>query len=272
MGEASGISEFEEALAKENYVLSDTDPIHPGLSPAYADGVFPANNFLQLDDATLAYMSRHIAESVMLFSMPNIRVPAKVFGEIKIFQDIVCEKMAKLNQLDRQSRERHHKAPNKKYDAMRQGKKDALCELCFDYVNLCRLVRDRVFRPEHPVIFSELEQLIVDVAERCGSKRDFSSRYDSPERKHGDSHADEQLVAAAIYRTLCDGESTAILTPDSDIPRLLADSFRRLTGRYSQFPTLLGRSPIKVYFVLPDKERPARFDVITFGSDYSRSR
>ena len=270
MGEASGISEFEQALANESYVLSDTEPIHPGLSAAYAESIFPANNFLQLDDAVLEYMSRHIAESVSLFSMPKMHVPVKVYAEIKIFQDIICDKMAALNQLDKKSQERYHKSPNKKYDALRQKRKEKLCDLCFDYVNLCKVVKDSVFRPENPVVFSELERLVVDVAERCGSKIDFSHRYSSPKSKRDDSHADEQLVAAALYRTLCDGQSTAILTPDSDIRRILIHTCRRLTGRHAGFPTILGRYPIKVYFVLPDKERPARFDVVTFGADYSR--
>ena len=132
--------------------------------------------------------------------------------------------------------------------------------------------REAVFRPLEPQKFGALERAILTVSENTDSKRDYSHRHEeNPIRRPDDLRADESLVAAALYVSLVDKEPCTIVTPDSDIRRLLIASCRLIANGEipggKDFYDALREFNIRVYFAVSNG---LKLDVDTQNLSFDR--
>lgn len=256
---------FEDILAREDYVLSDTETHNVSGLNWYADFVYPAVHYSEIDLRELSSAAGRVALLRRWFSEPAVHAVPNVVAEVSRFSGILHDKLTMLNRFERTG----HKSSNKDRAAKRRKRKlrgrferrsseaKGMFEgICFDYMNIHRSAQKGVFRPESPEKFGCIERKVRSVAERTGAKRDNRGFYGRLYTDCEDLHADEQIVAAALYRSLCEGCETAIVTPDSDIARILVNVYHGMKSERKESAEAvsfsLSRFPVRLYFVRHD--------------------
>jgi len=247
---------FEEIVNNESLILIDS-----GLSTGkpgeawYRIGVYEAKKYSELDADILHKWIAELRDLSNLLLRPNIRTVEKVVDEFVYTRELLREKLIKLNGRQMTIKKLHRD----KY-RIQQGceetefKKGLLEELCFLYHEVQRVAKRTVLDHFDQNKFNLLERAVISIAEVSWAKRDFSYPYkNSFRKKEGDSHTDEQLVAAALYLSILDGTESCILTKDSHIKRILKNAYAYLTCNEIPINKIvleaLREKPIRAYFV-----------------------
>lgn len=246
---------FDELTEREPFILSDTDTYHNRSTPWYRENLYYASSLKELDTALLESVIAMTSEQNKWWAIPNIYAAPLVYREIERFYDILHEKLCNL--VDRERRRVKRRKCIREAESEETADKRALLEkLCMVYRERSRIAHRSIYKPSDAMSFDAFETTVRIIAEHTGAKIDYSNRYERIERKSEDLHADEQLVALALFRSLKEHKTTAIVTPDSDIARLTADvvcSLESLDGSMSI--AQLRVVPVRVYFFSKDDDR-----------------
>jgi hypothetical protein len=256
MGEAedSELFTFDQILEREPYVLSDAEPVGCTHRRWYEEGVYNSSDFSQMDQRLLRTTNNDLQVVRTWFADPKVHTTSKVIAEIDRFRQILHDKQAMLNTAAVCPNSRRRK----KYSRPDYSLDFAECsslfgDICFKYVNTVRSARRNVFNPSDPDVFSAFEQFVVEAADEWCAKRDFVPRGEQCFKKNEDLHADEELVAAALYRSFFDNERSCIVSPDSDIARIVIAVCKKMQGTVWSYSAndSMKRYPVRVYFVVP---------------------
>ncbi len=256
---------FEDIMDREIYIISDSDTHNTSGVDWYADFVYPADYYHEMDIHSLSSSAHCVAGLRDWFSEPRVHAVPNVVAEIARFRDILHYKVTMLNEFEtaRHRSSGKNRVVNRRKRKMngrfeeRSGEAKSILEgICFDYVRIFKSAEKNAFRPESPDRFRCIGEKVLHVAESTGCKVDnkalFGQRYTDCE----DLHADEQIVAAALYRSLYEGKETAIVTPDSDLARILVNTYydMRQDSRESAevVSFAMSKYPIRLYFVKKD--------------------
>ena len=245
------IYSFESILQIEPLILIDTG-IKDYTNPRwYKDKVYYASKFSQLDKSVLEQNLGILEKFKTQLSEPTVYTTKKVVEEIGGFVDIITEKLVTLNRFENLRHERKNNRRYDKYDDSQEKK--LLQELCFLYDQIYRLASHKVLKIENPKSFHGLEQIVLATG-IFGGKKDFTDRYGMRTKKKAeDRHTDEELVATALYLSITEGKQSCIVTPDSDIKRLLLKTKEYLTDKKTEdnevYLKALTKNPVRVYFM-----------------------
>jgi len=252
--EMSGEIEYSmlDLLDGEEIILLDGEPMRSGHPNWYSRHFFDAQRFQDLDEQVLEDISEYFKTMKEFFTASNVRTTPLVYEEMQRFESIVHGKLEKLTKHE-QNAIRYHE----KQDESTQYKRQLLETITFQQRLMCKKARKKVFNPDVALRFEDLENKISIVSAMSKAKKDFSWRYNCIPAKHNGQHADEQLVAAGLYLSIVDGKQVAVVSPDSDMGRILdegADYLRRC-GNLMGLPVKerLCDYPVRVYFALTDR-------------------
>lgn len=260
----------EQVMENEDFILTDSD-VHNHLHRDwYAQWVYEARDFKELDVAMLMEVAEYTRQTEGWLSQPNVYAVPNVFAEIYRFKEILRDKVSALERAYRNMPQRLRMAEDEHASERRQAGKAVLSSICFSYVNATRLARKGMFMPSDRE-FEVLEDAVMAAAMACDSKRDSSVDCLRGRSAPSDLHADEQLVAAALYRSFFEDKPSCIVTPDSDIARLLIDSCNYIEEMFLDGARLatraLEKNPVRVYFLVPQRsQRIFRLQVDTAHS------
>jgi len=221
MGEAVT---FEDVLQREERIFTDTEISPQEQDGWYNDTVYGARRYSQLNHCLLFQVLQSAEEMRDWMSNPRVNATARVADEIKRFRDIIRNKLKFLNRYERQMLRGRHRVLQDSVG--RDMGKDLLESIGFVYHQIFGKARHKQFKPRHQQMFSYLEQMVLDVAATTDAKRDHAANYGKLQAE--DLHADESLVAAALYTAVVDFQPSAIVTLDIDIRRLLEVTLRKL--------------------------------------------
>jgi hypothetical protein len=220
--------------------------------------VYPVACFRDLDRDVLSRVSSYTRRLQQWFSEENVHAVPKVIAEMARFRDILRNKVEALNRLDRLKAARMKEPEDECEKSLGEENRRLLNDVCFGYVNACRLAGKNHFVAGEPESFSLLEDAVVRAAALSRSKRDFNRRHGHYLAQPADLHADEQIAAAAIYRSVFEHEDCCIVSPDSDIPRILVDACKYIEEVELRGDRLasaaLRKHPVRVYFVRSAEE------------------
>ena len=95
--------------------------------------------------------------------------------------------------------------------------------------------KESEFFPREKTEYDFLEKIVLGVTEETHAKIDYGKVYHPDRRteKRVDFHTDEQLVASALYLSVAEDKSCAIITRDTDIKRILFNTLSYLTYPYT---------------------------------------
>ena len=252
------IFSFERIIDKEGYLICDTSAVSQlALS---SKKVYQTKSF---SDFSLDLIEKEIEKiSIFLEFMenPKILFTSKVSEEIRSIRDNLGNKIHFLREnynLRRNGRKSCDEKP------IEQIKLEEIHEL---YNELHRASRRSVFFPGQRQIYSFLEKIVLSVTRNTDAKIDYGFFYrkDDKPRKREDLHADEQLVAAALYLSAFERRNGGILTRDSDIKRILRNTlfYLKNSGQqgYIEIISLLRKNPISLYHAEENMEAKLLID------------
>lgn len=210
----------------------------------YKEEVYEKKTFSQLDTSYLSLVKENLTKFLNLLSRQEISTVSRVVSEIARFKEKIHEKLEHLIR-----RENYHGRRIKNQEHENYGR-TVFEEIMLTYKEMHRIAAKSVFTPRDPK-FEGLVKAMDIISSSSSSIKDYGSRYgDEHTRRSEDLHADEELVAAAIYNSL-EQKPSAIITGDSDLSILLQNAIRFLGNLRNSKSTLdsLRTYSIHIYFV-----------------------
>ncbi len=254
--ECKGINEpvaLDDILAEEPLILTDT-----GLYATswYQEDVYDISLFSEINKDVLCNQQIALQNLFNWFSHPNVFTTERVVREIKRIKELVREKLIYLNSFEKRAIKKTRKKIMKDSDGYREINKKLLQDICFQYIQIIKIASNSVLKPEYTKGFNILYELVLRVAKETGAKINFDSLYLDFRPPAEDFHTDEQLVATALYISVFDKKSSCIITNDSDITRILVNTYNYSANMHdkgnilkAQISRALKENPIHVYFL-----------------------
>ncbi len=231
-----------ELLEERPIIFSDTDIDALGW---YRDYIYECNTFSDLNVSRLSKVIKSLERTKAWFSNPVVLTTPRIVEEMRRFVGIIHNTRDIMH--SRASfPELRGKVPSK-------GLYERIVRMSDE---IFALAESAVFVPEDVAKFEALEKAVITIAANSHAKVDYSKRYGKTARRYSDLHGDESLVAAAFYVSLVCNEPCAIVTPDSDIKRLVSKAHMLIAngevpeGR--KFFEDLEKYPVQVYFRSPN--------------------
>jgi hypothetical protein len=256
--ELGSVFDFQQVLEREHYVLTDAAPCSAGYHHNwYAVNVYPASRFYELDGVVLAKAVNIVEQLAWWYSQENVHATPRVLQEIMRFKDILCKKTDALWESEQRFERFQHRKLSEDYVAARNAHKETLEYICLGYSDVCRSARNSIFQPSEQDDFAVMEEAAMQATVL------FSSKHESVKkmvcgRKSEDLHADEELVAAAFYRSVFLQQESCIVSPDSDIGRIIYHSYRFidevLLKGDKMVRAMLTEHPVRYYFVVSSED------------------
>ncbi len=259
-------------------ILIDSGAEAREISGWYRQGVYEKQTFAQIDPSHLQTVIGSLTNFLNLVSMPQIYTTSRVVAEIARFKEKIHEKLEHLIRRENPNRKHIKNEDDGNYT------RKLFEEIVLTYNSLHRIASKSVFAPRS-IKFTNLLNTMSIIAENTHTIKDYGLRYeDEHMRRSEDLHADEELVAAALYSSF-EKKPSAILTGDSDLTHLLESAVKLLGNTdirgHEQVLSALIDYPIHIYFVTQEglscsadsaRLEPSRFLDITNkkGSELSR--
>lgn len=230
-------------VEEEPVVFLDTCVIPGSLFSLFRD----VNKFREVSLPGLSVLNQEVSELVTLWSHKNTYSTPKVLTELnKLVVKLYCQfKYLK-------SEEKKEYLPRWKQDDYRELKsimgREEMHGVCSLYrKQLLGTAELSLYSPSDQEIFELLEHKVIEIG-----KENSVKRYSPKRNGKADLHTDEQLVATALYHSLIEKSSSAIVSKDSDIQRLLVQT-QICFNEHSDFWRIsraLKDNPVRVYFVI----------------------
>jgi len=246
---------IDNILEQENTILMDGSAGMLNTNDWYKEGICGSKTFSQIPEQELRQGIRAYNRGVELFSNPKVRTTEKVAQEMAEFERILREKLTRVTEIEAGISSRT--TLGAQYIDVREARRKLFEELCSTYGRMIELARKSVFLPGDRALLEKLESAAITVAENTDAKKDFAKRNGQQRRKNKDSHADEQLVATAIYLSVAERRQNCIITGDSDLGRILTDCkhfvLKSTDPNCRVIAEQLATSPVRIYFTIADK-------------------
>ncbi|MDP4012750.1 MAG: hypothetical protein Q8R00_04065 [Candidatus Nanoarchaeia archaeon] len=246
---------LDEVLNGENFIITDGVNVQ---GRWYERAVYPAGSFAKLNQEVLTMLvEQELPAALNWVSSPKIHFVQRGVDELQRFAGIISHKLSSLNDYEKGSNKSRTKSKRIKINGPERVNGKILMEnLNLMYNNLLKVAKRSIYVPENEELFRTISNLVDVVADNSNAIKDYSMRHryqDVSSRKAENLHADEQIVATAIYRSVI-GEPTAIVSGDSDIGRLLYHTVRLVTNlempNNAQFYDLFNQNPVFTYFII----------------------
>ncbi|MBI5881463.1 hypothetical protein HZB90_05005 [archaeon] len=220
----------------------------------YSAFVYGSTNFLTINDTMLRGALEAIKRMERMLIQPHIHTAPKIAAQIQKFRGIMRQKLEFLKENER--RQSGAMGMNPAFQHMSDQRKHTFEEICTAYDRICRITDDITLRPSEPEIFNRLERAAILIAESTGAKKYIRSPDKKFIWKGDDDHADENLAASAMYLSVFEGQLCHILTPDSDIGRIVNDTYHFLAQCRTPLCRIvagtLQDNPVMVLYILDD--------------------
>lgn len=244
---------LEQLLEREPLILMDTG-VQTSKGDLYAEGIYPYKHFSEMNpDILNLFLSDYISTEGLIRN-PNVFTVEPVISELIRFENILRNKLEHMNRtyadLRTNPRRQFKKMDMLDFD-MAEHNREILGEVPFAINRIVRYSQRKLVKIEDRKKFIRMAERTYRIAKRPKVKVSYAARYNRQHvSKHEDLHADEELVAAALYLTAIEGQPSAIFTGDSDILRILNCTILDLDKqeRWSRVKEAFGMFPIKVYF------------------------
>jgi len=236
---------LEQVLSSHRFILTDSE-IDPTQSNWYWDHFYPNKHHFQFDSTILKRIIWRGVEYLEWIAHPRVNTVRGIVVERRQIRDILRDKLRNINENDSIREENGRMTDDQRERGM--TRKALFEELTFLYHHIARIAHKSQFRAENPEFMKSFEELIVDIANGTGAKRDFNVRI----KKHDEpsfSKADEELVATALYRSLILREATNIVSADSDIYRILMATVMYGSLTSDQMRIRCIQNPVSVDFI-----------------------
>jgi len=250
--------------------LVDSGLTSYGVGNWYDGYLYYIHSFTKIDADVLFPVLTKVEQYQDLLSIHSIHSVPKAAQEVQRMRTILTDKLKFLNRTanTRDARKQHH--TNLDASELRQIAKDLLENICWNYREAERLTRRKQLSPSGDA-FKTLDTLISSITTELCSKKNYALRHGDSPYVHGeDLHTDEQLVATAIFYSIFRNQSCYILTADSDIARIVQNTYWFLTEETQPLANAvklrLNEVPVKVFF----KNGDDSFEGVTDTSDLSR--
>jgi len=258
---------IDEILEREKFILVDTS----AESAFHQDNdwfhkVAGANIYSQLSQVLLTDVIEGTQEFCEFLSHGNVYTTQGVSEEMARAAVLLRRKDKNLKQGTRRLPKDVRRKQNYRRLTDENPQKQRFISLVSVYDRLNRQIRRGVYTPntgmpataENRFAFDydSLNTLVRDLSAAAGIKKDFRGRHTMfvplNELKE-ETYTDEELVATAMYNAAVCSTPTAILTADSDIPKMLdlvvwcsAQAECEESGRLIE---TLEASPVRAYFI-----------------------
>ena len=249
---------LDQVLGEQKRVFLDRNIYLPqGIGNWYGKIVYN-RQFHELDKDLLLEVNDSLKQEITLWYQPTTFSTEKVVEEIRIFNQILQER---LDYFRRNLKRRRSKSGG--IPPTVNG--HPFLRVCNNHATILQAATSSLYKPRNQDVFEVLEDLVISVGRETSAKIDFSKRHGNRKRNNVDLHTDEQVVAAAIYSSVVENTPCAIVTPDSDHQRLLAGVQRYAhktdihLGSKSLSEALLEHS-VQVYFVEDENKVWCRAD------------
>ena len=226
MARVEGVS-FEQILNQEDFILIDTNVLSCIFSDSYRDKIYPAKKFLDLDERLLENVNEGTKLVGLWVREPKIHTTTKVSEEFEQFVDILNHKLKMLNWYEKSKRS-NLKRDYYHGDMSPVRQQELMEEICWRYQTILKILKKSIYRPEENRVFKVLERMILELSEYSGVKNDLRDERIMIPKKYEDLHADEQLIAVSVYLSTIKNTSSAIITADSDIEKILKKTMELL--------------------------------------------
>jgi hypothetical protein len=217
---------LDNILKSEPFILADSSiQCSPDGIEWYRQGVYPAKEFSQLNICFLHETMQGLDEMYNFLSKDTVHTVPRVVSELEKASEIVHAKLEKMIIYDKCSRsfKRHNGDKlRQRYrftDECADDNRRLFSEVCWRFREIAHKAAKSAYIPQDESVFALLFEMAVGVAALTGSKIDSGPKYGVP-AKTDDSHADEELVAAALYKSMVEKEPCTIVTADADIYRI----------------------------------------------------
>ena len=262
---------IEDILEQEQLILTDNSFIAGGNtmnSPWYYEDMYHVKKFLDLSINSLNNALELYEGTMLWLQNPHVYTTSGVIDEMKTFRDILNGKLSWLRTYDARGSPSHNKPPqDNDADLETDEKRELLEDVCKLYHQTVKLADKKEFKAQYQTEYGAVENIVAEITRHTGAKIDFEFRYKKYPKKYEDTHADEQLVAAAIYSSIIDNVSSAIVTADSDIERIFSNTWSYFKNSNAQgfenVLRLVEKNPIHIYFLLDIPEIGVKTDIRT---------
>jgi hypothetical protein len=213
---------LETITQDEPFILVDSniDSVQTGAAGWYRDAIYPTKRFCEMDIAVLDEVQRNVVISEAFFSHDSVHTVPRVAEEMAKIGAILKDKQTCLAKYEKKARSRDSNTWRKVDDEQKSERRELFADLCWRFDKLARKAALVTYRPQDSAVFETLYSVALNVAALTHAKVDFGVRYGDPSRVENDIHADEELVATALYRTMVEREPCAIVSMDTDIIRI----------------------------------------------------
>ncbi len=284
---------FQRILDREQVILTDNNLQFSGDSGWYENEVYHARRFSSIKLDILSGTITSLEERLWWLSHPNVYITEKILEEVKRFTYVISNKLISLNRPERlssPSRQRDYQHRHKTLDGHdshegsghgrsdyeSSGQRQLMESIGFLYKEIVRISKKSIFKPARRGVLISLENVVETITAHTAAKfdfYDFCANSENTAKKYEDLHADEQLVATALYISLVDMTSNCIVTKDRDIRKILVNILNYLshaeTMEANHILSALIEKPISVYFELDIGRPVCVFD--TFKPKESKS-
>ena len=209
---------FEDILKDGDYTICDSSITSPLEIDWYWGGVYHARNFSQINLEYVATETHYLESFLELLSNPKVYVAPSVPSEIRTAREIVADKMRYLKKEEKKEIKKRKRGKGNNVNTLQE---------VHDLFHECFNATKRVsFSPKRKKDYDILERIVMNVTEKTGAKIDLDYFYEqrAKPKRVGDSHADEQGVAIALYLSIFENKTGSILTGESDMERILENT------------------------------------------------
>lgn len=252
---------FDEILGRESLIFIDTsiETTRSNNSWHY-EAIYAKKKFSNIDTNVLERVAKSLGVFLEFLYQPRVYTVSGVCKEVNRVREMIEKDISIFRERKRPSLVIRNK-----------GKGEESLWKIFDLYNTICLESERsLFVPAEETAYKTLERLVFAVTEATGAKIKYDPNHGSNSGKKDleDFHADEQLVANALYISYIENKSSCIVTRDSDIKRILENTLHYLArsyqGRLSGLVAVARMNRVRDYYMEGLEEASCSFDTRDF--------
>lgn len=244
---------LEEIAAQEGFLLFDGCVKHDF---EFLTLTYNTRSYKQLDIALLGRLLHADREMLQFLWLECVHTIPEVVEEWRQWLQILGEKTRNYNQ-----REQFYIVDHPEKQGRGTEQKRLMAELNEQALQMVKLARKSVYTPTMPKAYEAMQRAIETMEDWLHLKTKISPYPKEREprmwrREWPEHHADERLVAMALYLSLVENRSVALVTGDWDIVKLMRTAHCLLATRdslpfSSEVMQTLDAHPVRLYFADP---------------------
>jgi hypothetical protein len=222
VGKAREEISLVELVKREKLAFLDSNAL---TCSSFTYELYECQRFRQVNIQHLEQVAEHLAQIHGVLGEPGVRIIDGVANEFRSLKQILIEKSDFLKKSDKRLAYRKKYIPQESLDTAQES---LFNQICWRLPKLEEKLSRRIFKPEKPEAYQELVELLkylrTELHLHKQGNDNYPQQYKNKRFDHREICTDQKIAAAAIYSSICEGTSNAIVTNDSDII-ILAGSF-----------------------------------------------